>query len=186
MKLIGLTGGIGMGKSTAGSLLREWGFPVVDTDILARQVVEPGQRALAEVARVFGADVIGPDGRLLRAKLAGLVFGNPAALKKLEGIVHPRIRELWREQAEVWRAAGERVAVVVIPLLFETAAAASFDRVICVACSAASQFSRLRARGWDAVEIEKRRQSQWPVEKKVELANHVVWTEGSLEIHAEQ
>ena len=175
-----------MGKSTAGKLLQEWGVPVVDTDVLARLVVEPGQPALAEIKREFGPEMIGPDGRLLRAKLAQLVFGDQAALKMLEGILHPPIRRLWQSQVEVWKAEGFGVAVVVIPLLFETGAVSNFDAVVCLACSTASQQERLRARGWNPEQIEQRKRSQWPVERKMDLANYVVWTEGSIQVHAEQ
>jgi dephospho-CoA kinase len=186
MKLFGLTGGIGMGKSTADKLLRERGVAVVDTDLLARQVVEPGQPALEEIQHLFGADMIGADGRLRRHELAERVFADAAALKQLEAILHPRIRRLWQEQLSNWRAEGRSQAVVVIPLLFETGAASDFDAVVCVACSAASQTRRLGARGWDRDQIEKRLRAQWPVEKKMELANYVVWTEGGVDVHAEQ
>jgi dephospho-CoA kinase len=186
MKAFGLTGGIGMGKSTAAKLLRERHVPVVDTDVLAREVVEPGQPALEEVQRVFGASVIGADGRLLRAELARRVFHDPPALKGLEEILHPRIRALWQAQVAAWRAESRLVAVVVVPLLFETDAFSNFDAVVCVACSAASQYERLQARGWDREQIASRIRAQWSVERKMELADHVVWTEGSVEVHAEQ
>src|SRR5438552_18516187 len=122
MKVLGLTGGIGMGKSTSAQILRERGIPVVDTDELARQVVEPGQPALAEVQQAFGAEIIGQDGRLLRDRLAERIFADPSARKRLEAILHPRIRALWHAQIAAWRGELRAVAVVVIPLLFETRA----------------------------------------------------------------
>jgi dephospho-CoA kinase len=186
MKVIGLTGGIGMGKSTAADLLRERGLPVVDTDLIARQLVEPGQPALAEIKSAFVPEIIAPDGRLRRDELARRVFADAAARKKLEDILHPRIRSIWREQIESWRAERRPLAVVVIPLLFETNAAALFDRIICVACSAPTQRKRLQARGWDADQMEQRIAAQWPVEKKMDLAGYVVWTEAGLDIHAGQ
>jgi dephospho-CoA kinase len=186
MKLFGLTGGIGMGKSTADRLLRERGVDVVDTDLLARALVEPGQPALGEIQAAFGADMVDMQGRLRRDALARRVFSDAAARKQLEDILHPRIRGLWQQQLETWRAAGRPRAVVVIPLLYETGAAAHFDAVICVACSAATQRRRLQARGWDDGQIYRRLNAQWPVEKKMELANYVVWTEGDLEAHARQ
>ena len=186
MKLFGLTGGVGMGKSTADGLLRERGVDVVDTDLLARALVEPGQPALAEIQAAFGGDMVDAQGRLRRDALARRVFGDAAERKELESILHPRIRVLWERQVETWRAEGRPRAVVVIPLLYETAAAALFDAVICVACSAATQRPRLRARGWDDGQISQRINAQWPVEKKMELANYVVWTEGGLEAHASQ
>jgi dephospho-CoA kinase len=186
MKVFGLTGGIGMGKSTADKLLRERGVPVVDTDIIARQLVEPGEPALEEIHKAFGSAVMDGEGRLRRDELAKIVFSDSAARKKLEDILHPRIRAIWEQQVEAWRKEGRTKAVVVIPLLFETKAQLQFDAVICVACSGASQRERLRERGWSNEQIEKRIQSQWPVEKKMEAANFVVWTEGSLELHALQ
>ncbi|HOX58360.1 MAG TPA: dephospho-CoA kinase [Candidatus Paceibacterota bacterium] len=186
MKVLGLTGGIGMGKSAAAQLLRARGFPVVDTDDLARQVVEPGQPALAEVRDAFGAEIIAPDGRLRRKELAQRVFADAAARTRLESILHPRIRLLWREQIAAWRAEGHRLAVVVIPLLFETQAETELDATICVACSAATQRDRLLARGWPAKQIEQRIRAQWPVEQKMARADYVVWTEAGLDVHAAQ
>jgi dephospho-CoA kinase len=186
MKVLGLTGGLGMGKSASAQLLRARGVPVVDTDELARRVVEPGQPALAEVREAFGPEILGPDGQLRRDELARRVFADPAARRRLEGILHPRIRALWRAQIETWRAEGRPLAVVVIPLLFETKAEAELDATICIACSAATQRQRLQARGWSPEQIEQRLQAQWPVEQKMTAAHYVVWTEAGLDVHAAQ
>jgi len=186
MKLIGLTGGIGMGKSKAAALLEERGLPVVDTDVLARQVVEPGQPALAEIGRVFGAEVLDANGRLRREELARRVFADAAKRRQLEAILHPRIREVWQARAAAWRAEGRALGVVVIPLLFETNAQAEFDVILCVACSAATQQRRLLVRHWTAEQIQQRRLAQWPIARKMELADFVVWTEASPEVHAGQ
>jgi dephospho-CoA kinase len=186
MKVLGLTGGIGMGKSTSAELFRARGLPVVDTDDLARQVVDPGQPALAEVLATFGPQFAGPDGQLRRQELGQRVFADPAARQRLEGILHPRIRALWRTQVETWRAEGRPVSVVVIPLLFETEAEAELDATICVACSAATQQERLRARGWSTEQIQQRLQAQWPVERKMERADYLIWTEAGLDVHAAQ
>jgi dephospho-CoA kinase len=186
MILIGLTGGIGMGKSTTASFLEGLGVPVIDTDLLARQIVEPGQPALAEVQRAFGDSVVGSDGRLRRDEVARIVFADDARRRQLEGILHPRIRELWLAQVEAWRAERRTIGVVVIPLLFETGAEKEFDAIICTACSASSQHRRLEARGWNAAQIEQRIASQWPLQKKMDLSRFVIWTEPRLEIHAAQ
>lgn len=186
MKVFGLTGGVGMGKSASAQLLRSRGVLVVDTDDLARQVVEPGQPALAEVQAAFGPEIIGPDGELRRDELARRVFADPAARKRLEDILHPRIRALWRAQVGNWRADGHPLAVVVIPLLFETSAEAELDATICVACASATQHQRLLARGWSPQEIEQRLRAQWPVEVKMARADYLVWTEAGLEVHAAQ
>ena len=175
-----------MGKSTAAKLLIEMGVQVVDTDLLARQVVEPGQPALAEVVEAFGKRMIAPDGTLRRHDLALAVFGDSEARLRLEGILHPRIREVWLAQVESWRAEHRPWGVVVIPLLFETNAAAHFDATICLGCSMATQQQRLETRGWSLEEIDQRRRAQWGVEKKMFRSDYVVWTEGSLAVHKEQ
>ena len=186
MKLFGLTGGIGMGKSTAGELLRERGVPVVDTDLIARQVVERGQPALEEIRRAFGNQFIDADGRLLRQELGRAVFADAAARRRLEAILHPRIRTIWQAQVETWRREARASGVVLIPLLFETGAKPCFDATICVACSAETQRQRLLDRGWTPDQIEQRIQAQWPIEKKIAAADFVIWTEGTVAVCAEQ
>ncbi len=186
MKTYGITGGIGMGKSTAAAILRERGVAVVDADDLARQVVEPGQPALAEIQNVFGRDLVGSDGQLKRDQLATLVFSTPDARAKLESILHPRITRLWETQLEVWRAEGRAVAAVVIPLLFETKAESAFDSIICLACSDATQRVRLASRGWSPDQIAQRIAAQMPVVEKMSRADHVVWTEGDVATTASQ
>jgi dephospho-CoA kinase len=186
MKILGLTGGIGMGKSTSARLFQERGVPVVDTDDLARKVVEPGQPALAEILAAFGPEMTGPDGQLRRDEMARRVFADSTARRRLEGILHPRIRELWRVQVEAWRAEGHPLAIVVIPLLFETKAEAELDATLCIACSAVTQHERLRARGWTPEQIEQRLQAQWPTDRKIALSDYLIWTEGGLDVHAAQ
>lgn len=186
MKVLGITGGIGMGKSTSGELLRQRNIPVVDTDILAREVVEPGEPALKEIVTAFGPDVLEPDGRLNRGEVARRVFDSPPLREKLEAILHPRIRERWLAQIDAWRTQGHPVAAVIIPLLFETRAQQACDAVICVACSREAQQKRLRARGWIAEQISQRLAAQWPTAKKIEAADFVIWTESTLDVHAVQ
>jgi dephospho-CoA kinase len=186
MKLIGLTGGVGMGKSACAQLLQWRGAVVVDTDELARRTVEPGQPALAEVREVFGPDIVEPDGRLKREQLAHIVFADPASRKRLEAILHPRIHDLWHAQIEAWRKEGKPLAAVVIPLLFETKAEAEFDTVICVACSAATQRERLLARGWTPEQIEQRIAAQMPIQEKMDQSHHVIWTEAGMDVLAQQ
>jgi dephospho-CoA kinase len=186
MKVCGLTGGVGMGKSTAAEFLRARGAQMVDTDEFARQLVQPGQPALAEIQAEFGKKVIAPDGRLRRDELARIVFADAAARQKLEAILHPRIRERWLAQVEIWRKENRALAVVVIPLLFETRAESHFNKIICVACSAPTQRQRLLSRGWTPEQIEQRLAAQWPVEQKISRADFVVWTDGALDAHAQQ
>ena len=186
MKVWGLTGGAGMGKSTAAQFLRERSLPVVDTDELAHQLVLPGRPALLEIQTAFGKSVIAPDGQLRRDELAQIVFTDPAARKKLEAILHPRIRERWLAQIEAWRGENCPLAVVVIPLLFETQAESNFDKIVCVACSATAQRERLLARGWTPEQIRQRLAAQWPVEQKIARSDFVIWTDGSPEVLAQQ
>lgn len=186
MKVYGLTGGVGMGKSTSSELLRERGVAIVDTDVVARQLVEPGQPALAEIQAVFGPGIVNAEGKLQRGELARIVFDDATARRRLENVLHPRIRAIWKGEIQKWRAEGLPRAVVVIPLLFETKAEDCFDATICVACTRHSQQVRLLARGWEDEHIKKRIQAQWPIEKKMALADYVVWTEGDMEAHAEQ
>jgi dephospho-CoA kinase len=186
MKVFGLTGGIGMGKSAAAEMLSRRGVPVVDTDLLARQVVERGRPALQEIQRAFGDQLVGPDGQLRRDELARIVFADPSARQKLEGITHPRIRELWRAQIKIWATQQKPLAVIVIPLLFETEAESELDATICVACSPATQRQRLLERGWTPAEIQQRIDAQWPIERKMNRADHVVWNEAGLEVMEEQ
>jgi len=186
MKLLGLTGGVGMGKSTAAGFFSQLGARVVDTDEIARELVQPGQPALVEIRHEFGDEVFLPDGSLNRAALAEKVFADDAARKKLEAILHPRIRERWSAQVEIWQKVNVPLAVVVIPLLFETQAEAAFDKIISVACSPSSQSERLQARGWRHDQIRRRIAAQLPVEQKLARSHFVVWTEGILDAHRRQ
>ena len=186
MKLCGLTGGVGMGKSTAAAFFLQSGVPVVDTDEIARQLVQPGQPALAEVRGVFGENILALDGTLKRDELARRVFADEPARKQLEAILHPRIRACWLAQVEIWRRENAPLALVVIPLLFETVAENQFDKIICAACSPAAQQARLVARGWSPEQIRQRVAAQLPVEQKIAHSHFVLWTEGALSAHARQ
>jgi len=186
MKLFGITGGIAMGKSMAADLLRQRGVAVVDTDAIARDLVAPGQPALEEIRRRFGPELFTADGGLDRAGLARRVFADPGERSALEGILHPRIREVWMAAATEWQLTGVRTGAVIIPLLFETQAAAQFDAIICLACSAATQACRLGRRGWPPEQIKQRLDAQWPIERKMAHSHFVVWTDTSTEVHGEQ
>jgi len=186
MKLCGLTGGVGMGKSTAAGFFLQSGVRVIDTDDLARRLVQSGQPALAEIQSQFGGSIISPAGELKRDALAQLVFTDAAARKKLEAILHPRIRAVWLAQIEIWRKEKCPLVLVVIPLLFETQAENQFDKIICVASTPAAQHERLCQRGWSPAQIHQRIAAQLPVEQKIARAHFVIWTEGSLAVHALQ
>lgn len=175
-----------MGKSTAANHLAHCGVAVVDTDHIARQMVQPGQPALDEIRDAFGDGMIAADGTLRRDELARQIFTNTSARMKLEGVLHPRIHAVWKQRLSALRAEGCASAAVVIPLLFETDSQGCFDTTICVACSQPTQFQRLRARGWTADQIRLRNAAQLPIEEKMELADYVVWTEGEMGVFVEQ
>ena len=175
-----------MGKSTAAGFLLKNGAKVSDSDALAREFVEPGQPALMEIVDAFGDGVLRKDGSLDRAKMSALVFNDSTAREKLEGILHPRIREAWQARLDGWAADGEQLAVAVIPLLFETQGEANFDRTVCVACSPEVQRERLKSRGWSDGEIERRVAAQMGVDEKMKRSDHVVWTDGTIEAQAAQ
>lgn len=182
MKVYGLTGGMGMGKSTAGSILAGRGFRVVDTDAIAHELTEPGQPALVEIREAFGEECFGPDDRLRRDVVARRVFANETDRRQLEAILHPRIRATWMAQVDGWRKQAVPVAVVIIPLLFETGATRDLDATVCVACSEALQRQRLAERGWTRDQIQLRIQAQWPVRRKIELSDFVVWNCAGLDV----
>ncbi|UHD14900.1 dephospho-CoA kinase [Thiocapsa bogorovii] len=143
MLVIGLTGGIGSGKSTVADALAASGAAVIDTDVIARELTEPGQPALREIAATFGADLIGPNGRLNRDALRALVFSNSDARARLEGILHPRIKDRMLKQLAETDAP---YAVLVIPLLFETNQHTLVDRVLVVDLPESEQRQRVRLR----------------------------------------
>ena len=185
-RVLGLTGGVGMGKSMAARLLKKVGLPVVDSDDLARKVVQPGTEGLAEIAEEFGEGVLKTDGSLDRDKVASTVFQDEAARKRLEAIIHPRVRTVWEKQIDQWREQKRPVGVVVIPLLFEVDLQDSFDAVLCVACTANTQRARLRDRNWDDAQITARIAAQMDIAQKMDLADHVLWNEGAPELLVDQ
>ena len=185
-RVLGLTGGVGMGKSTAARLLKKVGLPVVDSDDLAREAVQPGTEGLAEIADEFGEGFLKADGSLDRDKMASKVFQDEAARKRLEAIIHPRVRTVWEKQIDQWREQKRPVGVVVIPLLFEVDLQDSFDAVLCVACTANTQRARLRERNWNDAQITARIAAQMDIAQKMDLADHVLWNEGAPELLMDQ
>lgn len=185
-RVLGLTGGVGMGKSTAARLLKKVGLPVVDSDDLALEAVQPGTEGLAEIADEFGEGFLKADGSLDRDKMASTVFQDEAARKRLEAIIHPRVRTVWEKQIDQWREQKRPVGVVVIPLLFEVDLQDSFDAVLCVACTANTQRARLRERNWDDAQITARIAVQMDITQKMDLADHVLWNEGAPELLMDQ
>jgi dephospho-CoA kinase len=146
---VGLTGGIASGKSTVASLFAALGVHVIDTDLLAREVVAPGQPLLQRIAQRFGAAVLKPDGSLDRSALRTIVFADPAARADLEQLTHPAIRALMEERST---KAGGEYQLLVIPLLVETAGKNRVDRVLVVDCDEDLQIRRLQSRDGSTLE----------------------------------
>ncbi|MGY1856288.1 dephospho-CoA kinase [Modestobacter sp. SYSU DS0290] len=176
MLRIGLTGGIGSGKSTVASLLAERGALVIDADRLAREVVAPGTPGLAEVVAAFGEGVLAADGSLDRPALASIVFSDPAARARLDGIVHPRVRA---RAAELVAAAPEDAVVVQdVPLLVETGQAGSHDLVLVVEAPVDTRVSRLVERGLTEDDARARIASQATDEQRRAVADVVLSNDG--------
>ena len=169
---IGLTGGIGSGKSTVARLLAQRGAVVIDADHIAREIVDPGQPALAEIADRFGAEVISPDGSLDRGALAAIVFADSVALADLNAITHPRIAQRTAELIEA--APDDAVVVYDMPLLVENNLTEGWDHVIVVDADRDVRIQRLIERGLDTADIEARMSRQATDEQRRAVADIVI------------
>lgn len=176
MPLIGLTGGLATGKSTIARFFQDCGAVVLDADALARQVVEPGKPAWRDIVRLFGKGVLDPDRTLNRAALARIVFRDPARLRKLNAIVHPRVaREQARLTHEIARKDPQAVIIYDAPLLIEAGAHRRMDRLLVITADRKTQLARLTKRnGLTRAEALRRLRAQMPVAQKVRLADHVL------------
>ena len=184
MLRIGLTGGIGSGKSTVSALLAERGAVVVDADLIAREVVEAGTPGLAAVVESFGEKVLTADGALDRPALAAVVFSDPDARARLEAIVHPLVR---RRAAElVGAAADDAVVVNDVPLLVEAGQAGSYDLVLVVEADVETRVARLVQRGLTAEDARARIASQATDEQRRAVADVVLDNSGTPEELAQQ
>lgn len=182
MNLIGLTGGIASGKSTVASILKRRGAAIINADDLAREVVEPGREAWREIVNAFGTDILQADRTLDRQKLRTIIFNDPAARKKIESIIHPRVRALAEQRIREQSAAGYAVVVYEVPLLFEGNLQESLRPVILVACDADTQRQRLEQRdSLGAADAQKHIDAQMSLEEKRRLADYVIENNGSLE-----
>lgn len=182
MKLVGLTGGIASGKSTAAKILESIGAAVVNADTLAREAVEPGREAWQEIVAAFGSEILQSDRTLDRQKLRTLIFNNPDARRKLESIIHPRVRALAERRIAEHGAAGYAVVVYEVPLLFEGRLHEWLRPVILIACDIEIQIERLQQRdGLDRVQAQKHIEAQMNLEEKRRLADYVIENNGNLE-----
>jgi dephospho-CoA kinase len=179
MRLVGLTGGIATGKSTFAAALRARGAAVIDADALARAAVAKGSPALAEIAAAFGAEVLAPDGALDRARMASRVFADPAARARLEAIVHPRVRALFRAERDRLAADGRALAFYDVPLLYEARLEGEVELVVVVWAPREAQIARLASRdSLDRPAAEARLAAQLPVDEKAARADAVVVNDG--------
>ena len=187
MHLVGLTGGIGSGKSTVARLFADRGAIVVDADQVAREVVAPGEPALVEIADRFGAEVLGQDGTLDRGAVAEIVFADPAARRDLEAITHPRIadrmaRRIAEAQADEDADGHTRIVVVDHPLLVESGTAANYPTVIVVVAPEEVRVRRLVAhRGMEEADARARLATQADDDARRAVATHVVDNAGSVD-----
>ena len=177
---VGLTGGVASGKSAVSALLRDLGAVVIDADVLAREVVAPGTEGLAEIVEAFGDTVLTPQGELDRPAMGAIVFGDDDARRRLEAIIHPRVR---RRSAELEAAAGaDAVVVHDIPLLAETGQAGAFDAVVVVDVPVETQVDRMvQLRGMTEDEARARIAAQATREQRLAVATHVIDNTGTLE-----
>ena len=181
MKVIGLTGGIASGKTTVARMLEAHGGAIIDADVAAREVVAPGEPALAEIAEAFGPEVLAPDGGLNRPALAGIIFNDEAARQRLNSIVHPRVRARMIAQLDALRRQPEppRFAVLVVPLLLESGHDWALDQVWVVAIPEDVQLERLMQRDQLALEAAQARiQAQMPLSEKLKRADRVIENTG--------
>jgi dephospho-CoA kinase len=178
--VVGLTGGIGSGKSTVLAMLAERGAIVIDADAIVHELQRAGEPVFNEMIEAFGEGIVGPDGELDRPKVASIVFGDPEQLKRLQGITHPAVG---KEVMRLLGAAGEHDVVVIdIPLLTETTRSERGLRdVIVVDVAPETQIERAVARGGDADDVAKRIAAQATREDRLKLADHVLNNEGSVE-----
>jgi len=180
MRFVGLTGGIGSGKSTVAAMLAARGAVVIDADALAREAVEPSTPGFAAVVEAFDPDVITPEGGLDRAVLASIVFADPARRAALESIVHP---EVLRRVGEIVaaHAGSDDVVVLDSPLLIETGRHRDVELVIVVSAATETQIARLVARGMAEADARARLAAQMPLAEKAEVADVVLDNEGTLD-----
>lgn len=177
---LGLTGGIACGKSTVCRHLAGKGWFVIQTDELGRQCLEPGTGGYKKVVDAFGPSILNKDQSVDRSRLGCIVFSDAASREQLNSILHPIIRDLWQGQLKIHLEKHPGVpAVVEIPLLFETRAESSFVRTVSIGCSREQQLQRMRARGWDEEESDRRLRAQWPLADKMKMSDHVIWNDGT-------
>lgn len=178
---IGLTGGIASGKSTISSWFRRHGFPVIDADQIARQVVEPGEEGLKRVSEAFGQEILKSNGTLDRTRLGSLIFNDPGKRRKLNDLLHPLIRLKMQEELSAFESQGCSAVVLDVPLLFEGPFAGWTDKTVVVYVTRETELSRLMRRDHlSEGEATARIQAQIPLEEKKKRADAVIDNGGSV------
>lgn len=175
---VGLTGGIGCGKSTVVGLFRDAGFSTIESDAIVRELLASDAGVQSELRQRWGEAVVAEDGSIDRKEVARLVFSDERELQWLESVLHPLVREQWESAVA---AAPNQNWLVEIPLLFEKRLETLFDLTVCVSSAPDVVESRMQARGYNRAEIEQRRERQMPLEQKIERADHLISNSGSLD-----
>jgi len=182
VRRIALTGGIATGKSVVGAEFERLGVPTVDADIVAREAVAPGTPALSAILARFGSEILDEHQALDRRKLGAIVFADEAARRDLEQIVHPAVQAAINAWLTASEREGHRLAIAVIPLLYETGRERDFDLVITTACAADEQLRRVMSRdGLGELQARQRINAQLSTEEKVRRADYAIWTDGTIE-----
>ena len=186
MLRVALTGGLACGKSVCGRLFAEQGAAVIDADAVAHALLAPGQAVREAVIAAFGPGIVAINGVVDRRVLGKLVFADPAARRRLNGLMHPAVLAALQTWADGCESCGTRVALAQIPLLYEVAQAPVWQRVVCVAAPEAAVMNRLRERGLDETEARHRLAAQWPLMDKMERADYAIYNAGTMELLMEQ
>jgi dephospho-CoA kinase len=182
MLRVGLTGGIGVGKSTVAAMFAALGAAVVDADRISRRLQEPGEPCHRAIVEVFGGSVLDSAGRIDRRRLGEVVFADPARRRQLEAIMHPAIWAACEEEIRAAEKSGKSMCLIEAALILETGARDRFDKVIVVAAPPAVQVERVaRARGLTSAEAQRRLAAQWSTEDKARLADFIIDNGGDLD-----
>jgi dephospho-CoA kinase len=177
---VALTGGIATGKSYVLDQFRRRGVATLDADELAHGVTAAGTEATTAIAARFGPEILAADGSVDRRKLGPIVFADPTARRELEAIVHPAVHRAIAAGIRGFERLGDPMAIVDIPLLYETGAEKGFDRVVVTACGADRQIARLVERGLAEAAARQRIAAQWPTAEKTARADFVITTDGTF------
>ncbi|MFD1206933.1 MULTISPECIES: dephospho-CoA kinase [Sporosarcina] len=179
--IIGLTGSIATGKSTVANMLRAKGFPIVDADVISREIVEPGSPVLKEISEAFGEGALREDGTMNREWIGARIFGDETERQKLNRIMHPAVRKEMLRQKDEWLGKGAQIVIMDIPLLFESKLQHFVDKILVVSASPKVQKERLMARNHlTEEEADDRIHSQLPIAEKESGADAVIYNDGTL------